>query len=50
MFELDDPAATDAAYEDGTGPGKYKVYGWRGEIIDIVKTLEEAEALVAANS
>lgn len=50
LFELEDPAATDADYEAGTGQGKYKVFGWRGEVIDVVETLDEAEALVAANS
>ncbi|WP_161937006.1 MULTISPECIES: hypothetical protein [Pseudomonas] len=49
LFELDAPEATDADYEDGTGPGKYKVFGWRGEVIDVVETLDEAEALVTAN-
>ena len=49
LFELDDPEATDADYEDGTGPGRYKIFGWRGEVIDVVGTLDEAEALVAAN-
>ena len=49
LFELDDPEATDADYEDGTGPGRYKIFGSRGEVIDVVGTLDEAEALVAAN-
>ncbi len=49
-FVLDDPSATDADYEDGSGPGHYRVTGWRGELIDVVETLDEAEALVKANT
>lgn len=46
LFELDNPNATDADYEAGTGDGSYVVYNARGAVIKKVARLEEAEALI----
>lgn len=48
LFVLDDPNATDADYEDGTGDGSYYVYGHSGEVVQVVPGLEDAEKLVAS--
>lgn len=50
LFVLDDPNATDADYEDGTGDGMYHVYGLSGEVVKIVPGLDEAESLVSSLS